>query len=108
MAAQQWWFHWDNAPVHTAASVKEWMAAKGIKVLEHPPYSPDLASADFFLFRRVKEALAGTTLDQDSLKTAWEGVIRTITADDFATAFRRWFERAEKCVRIGGNFVEKS
>jgi hypothetical protein len=28
--------------------------------------------------------------------------------DDFATAFRRWFERAEKCVRIGGNFVEKS
>jgi hypothetical protein len=52
--------------------------------------------------------LAGTTLDQDSLKTAWEGVIRTITVDDFATAFRRWFERAEKCVRIGGNFVEKS
>jgi hypothetical protein len=30
MAAQQWWFHWDNAPVHTAASVKEWMATKGI------------------------------------------------------------------------------
>jgi histone-lysine N-methyltransferase SETMAR len=108
MAAQQWWFHWDNAPVHTAASVKEWMAAKGIQVLEHPPYLPDLAPTDFFLFRRVKEALVGTTLDQDSLKTAWEGVIRTITANDFATAFRRWFERAEKCVRIGGNFVEKS
>jgi histone-lysine N-methyltransferase SETMAR len=108
MAAQQWWFHWDNAPVHTAASVKEWMAAKGIQVLEHPPYSPDLAPADFFLFQRVKAALAGTTLDQDSLKTAWEGVVRNITADDFATAFRRWFERAEKCVRIGGDFVEKS
>jgi hypothetical protein len=30
MAGQQWWFHWDNTPVHTAASVKEWMAAKGI------------------------------------------------------------------------------
>jgi hypothetical protein len=56
----------------------------------------------------VKEALAGTTLDQDSLKTAWEGVVRTITADDFATAFRRWFERAEKCIRIGGDFVENS
>jgi histone-lysine N-methyltransferase SETMAR len=50
MAAQQSWFHWDNAPVHTAASVKEWMATKGIQVLEHPPYSPDLAPADFFLF----------------------------------------------------------
>jgi predicted Zn-dependent peptidase len=56
----------------------------------------------------VKEALAGTTLDQDSLKTAWEGVIRTITADDFATAFRRWFQRAKKCVWISGDFAEKS
>jgi hypothetical protein len=56
----------------------------------------------------VKEALAGTTLDQDSLKTAWEGVIRTITADDFAMAFWPWFERAKKCVRIGGNFIQKS
>jgi hypothetical protein len=73
--------------------------------LQHPPYSPDLALADFFLFRRVKEALAGTTLDQDSLK-AWEGVIRTITADNFAKAFQQWFERAEKCVRIGGDFVK--
>jgi hypothetical protein len=52
--------------------------------------------------------LAGITLDQESLKNAWEGVVRNITADDFATAFRRWFERAEKCVWIGGDFVEKS
>jgi predicted HAD superfamily phosphohydrolase YqeG len=22
LSAQQWWFHWDNAPVHTAAIVK--------------------------------------------------------------------------------------
>jgi histone-lysine N-methyltransferase SETMAR len=84
------------------------MVAKGIQVLEHPPYSPDLAPADFFLFRKVKEALAGITLDQESLKNAWEGVVRTITADDFATAFRLWFEQAEKCVWIGRNFVEKS
>jgi histone-lysine N-methyltransferase SETMAR len=108
MAQQQWWFHWDNVPVHTAASVKEWMAAKGIQVLEHPPYSPDLAWADFFLFRRVKETLAGITLDQESLKNAWEGVTRNITAGDYATAFGRWFERVEKCIRISGNFVKKS
>ncbi len=92
IAEQQWWFHWDNAPVHMAASMKKWMAAKGIQVLEHLPYLPDLALADFFLFRKVKEALAGTTLDQDSLMIAWEGAIRTITANNFTTAFRRWFE----------------
>jgi hypothetical protein len=86
MAQQQWRLQWDNASVHTATSVKEWMAVKGIQVREHTAYLPDLAPAYFFLFRRVMEALAGTTLDldQESLKKAWKGVIRTITIKDFA------------------------
>jgi hypothetical protein len=77
-------------------------------VLEHLPYSLDLAPADFFLFRRVKKVLVRTTLDQESLKTAWEGVIRCVTAKEFATVFRRCFEQAEKCIRICGDFIEKS
>jgi hypothetical protein len=32
-------------------------------MLPHPPYSPDLAPADFFLFRKVKEQLAGLHRD---------------------------------------------
>ncbi len=36
MAQQQRWFHWNNAPVHTAASLKGWMVVKGIQVLKHP------------------------------------------------------------------------
>jgi histone-lysine N-methyltransferase SETMAR len=68
MVAQQWWFHWDNAPVHTAAVVQEWLAAHGVQVIRHPPYSPDLAPADFFLFRGVKEKLTGLTLDQNTIK----------------------------------------
>ncbi len=35
-----------NAPVHTATSMMEWMAAKGIQVKEHLPYSADSAPAD--------------------------------------------------------------
>ncbi len=84
------------------------MAMKGIQVLEHPHYFLDMAPADFFLFRRAKEALASTPLEQDSLKTSWEGAIRTITAEEFGAAFQRWFERAEKCIRIGSDFMEKS
>jgi hypothetical protein len=34
---QQWFLHWDNAPVHTAAVVKNWLAARAIQVLPHPP-----------------------------------------------------------------------
>jgi histone-lysine N-methyltransferase SETMAR len=108
MVEQEWFLHWDNAPVHTAAVVQNWLAARAIRVLPHPPYSPDLAPADFFLFRKVKEELAGLTLTQESLKSAWEGVVRNIAEDEFAVAFRRWFERCEKCIRIGGDYVEKS
>jgi hypothetical protein len=68
MVAQKWWFHWDNAQVHTAAVVQEWLAARNVQVIRHPPYLPYLAPADFFLFRRVKEQLAGLTLDQNTIK----------------------------------------
>jgi hypothetical protein len=87
MVQQEWWFHWDNAPVHTAAVVLEWFAAHNIQQLEHPPYLPDLAPADFFLFRRVKEELAGWSLDEGTLKKTWEGVTRNIATKEFANAF---------------------
>jgi hypothetical protein len=32
-------------------------------VLEHPPYSPDLAPSDFFLFPKIKEILKGRHFD---------------------------------------------
>ncbi len=84
------------------------MAARGIKLIEHPPYSPDLAPADYFLFPRVKRELAVLTLTQDSFQKAWEGAVRSLTAADFAEVFRQWFQLHEKCVSIGGGYVEKS
>jgi predicted transcriptional regulator len=38
----------DNAPAHTALSVREFLATKQIAVLEQPAYSQDLAPSDFF------------------------------------------------------------
>jgi hypothetical protein len=65
MTAGTWW---DNAPVHTTAVVTNWMAARQFQIIEHPPYSPDFASADFFLFPSVKRELPGKTLTQETLK----------------------------------------
>jgi hypothetical protein len=76
--------------------------------LEHPPYSPDLAPADFFLFRRVKEELAGKRLTPETLKKTWDGVTRSIGVDEFAAAFRRWLDRCNKCIRLNGGYIEKS
>jgi len=41
-------------------SVKQLIANKNITVLEHPPYSPDLAPCDFCLFPNIKSVLRGT------------------------------------------------
>jgi histone-lysine N-methyltransferase SETMAR len=96
MASREWFFHWDNGPVHTAAVVQDWLAANQIQVLEHLPYFPDLAPADYFLFRRVKEELAGLRLTPESLKNTLEGVIRSISFDEFAAAFRLWLDQCNK------------
>jgi len=49
-----WILHHENAPAHTALSVREFLVTKQITVLEHPAYSPDLAPSDFFLFLNDK------------------------------------------------------
>jgi histone-lysine N-methyltransferase SETMAR len=56
-----WILHQDNAPVHNALSVQQFLAKKKQDpVLHHAPYSPDLAPCDFFLFPKLKNSLKGT------------------------------------------------
>ena len=68
-ANNSWILHHDNAPAHTALSVREFLATKQITVLEHPAYSPDLAPSGFFLFPKIKEILKGRHLgDIDDIR----------------------------------------
>jgi hypothetical protein len=43
--------------------VREFLAIKQITVLEHPPYSPDLAPNGFFLLPKIKDILKGRLFD---------------------------------------------
>ena len=66
-----WALYHDNASAHTALSICQFLAEKNIATLEHPPYSPDLAPCDFFLFPKIKSVLKGTHFsDIDSIKKA--------------------------------------
>lgn len=60
---KSWILHQDNAPAHNALSMKRYLAARSTPVLEHAPYSPDLAPCDFYLFPKIKSALKGTRFD---------------------------------------------
>ena len=52
-------FHHDNAPVHSSRIVRDVLREFQWELLPHPPYSPDLAPSDFFLFSKLKEHLKG-------------------------------------------------
>jgi len=45
----------NNAPVHTAAVAKAAVKKCGFQEIEHPPYSPDLAPSDYYLFSKLKK-----------------------------------------------------
>ena len=38
-------FMQDNAPIHTARTVRQWFEDWGIPLADHPPYSPDLSTS---------------------------------------------------------------
>ena len=54
-----WILHHNNAPTHTSHLVQQFLAKHSTAQLQQPPYSPDLALCDFFLFPRLKKVLKG-------------------------------------------------
>jgi hypothetical protein len=55
---EAWILHHNNAPAHDALNV-QFLAKKSIMKLDNPPYSPDLAPCNFWLFPKLKTALKG-------------------------------------------------
>ena len=61
----------DNAPAHTSKRTLEEFEKLRIETLPHPPYSPDLAPSDYWLFSEMKKPLRGKRFsDFEHLKSA--------------------------------------
>lgn len=104
----QIWLHHDNAPAHRSELVQDFVATNGIRVLPHPPYSPDLAPCDFWLFPKLKSDLAGVRYESRSaLGSAIHQYRRGIPEEDFTACFREWIRRLRKCVEANEEYFEK-
>lgn len=55
----------DNAPVHKANVAQAALKDCGFVEIPHPPYSPDLAPSDYFLFPNLKKTLRGRKFSSD-------------------------------------------
>ena len=84
------------------------MSDLNIEPLQHPPYSPDFAICDFFLFPTVKDHLRGRKFEsREELGTAITKALRKVTRDGLQLVFRTWVERWDKCIKAKGSYFEK-
>ncbi|UYV72414.1 hypothetical protein LAZ67_9003006 [Cordylochernes scorpioides] len=88
---KNWLLHHDNAPAHTLLLVRDFLAKNNTLMMPQPPYSPDLAPCDFFLFPKLKRPINGrcyATLDE--IKTASKEELKKILKNDFLKCFEDW------------------
>jgi hypothetical protein len=77
--------------------------------LPHPPYSPDLAPSDFFLFGYIKEKL--TDYDyrtREELKSAIIEICNEISDDVLINVFHSWLKRVKWVIRHAGSTTTSS
>ena len=75
----------------------------GIKTVSQPPYSPDLAPCDFWLFPKLRGCRYETI---EVMKEAVTKVIDTLTQEDFNGAFQKLLERYNICIAAGGDYFK--
>ena len=104
---RSWLLHCYHAPAHNALEFREFLAKNNIAVLEQPPYSPDLASCDFFLFPKLKEVIKETRFqDAATIKTTVTRELRAIPEESFQKFVEAWQWRLEKCIRAQEEYFE--
>ena len=97
----------DNAPAHKAHQTMDVLQQLGFQCLDHPPYSPDLAPSDYFLFPNLKKSLKGRRFLTDAeVIAAAEGFLYDQASDFFLDGLQKLQKRCAKCVELRGEYVE--
>jgi histone-lysine N-methyltransferase SETMAR len=97
----------DNASSHTASLTTQYLAKNNIKIIPHPPYSPDLAMCDFWLFSGLKRNLRGRSFrSEEELDLAVHEYFDSIPESGWRGAFDMWRSRMERCIEAKGDYFE--
>jgi transposase len=99
--------HADNSRCHTAKVVVEFLSGKKARFAPHPPYSPDLAPSDFFLFGYLKCELRGCFFSSvEELLGDVKRLLADIPAEMFVSGFHEWISRCERVITGEGDYFE--
>ena len=75
----------------------------GIKTDPHRPYSSDLAPYNFWVLPKLRGCRYDTI---EEMKETVTKVIDTLTQEDIHGAFQKLFERYNKCIAAGEDYIE--
>jgi histone-lysine N-methyltransferase SETMAR len=78
------------------------------ELLEHPPYSPDLAPTDFSLFPKLKLFLAAQRFSSNQeVIAAVEGYFANLTKNHYRNRIMALEHHWNKCISLKGDYVER-
>lgn len=90
----EWVFHHDHTAAHSVLLIRDFCIKHNMIVLHQPPYLPDLASADFFLFPKLNSLLKRRRFETiDEIKQKPLDELQSIPEDAFALCFQQWMRR---------------
>jgi len=106
--ANTWVLHHDNPPSHASLLVREFLAKQTVATLAQPPYSPDLAPPDFFLFLRLKSSLKGHYfVNVKNVQAAVTNALKEIPVPDFQAGYDTWQNRWKRYIDAQGCYFEE-
>jgi len=101
-------FHQDNARVHTCSRSMAKIEELKFELVDHPPYSPDLAPSDFFLFPNLKKWLSGQRFfSNEEVMDRTNAYFEDLPKYYFSDGLKKLEKRLIKCIELQGDYVEK-
>ena len=95
-------------PQLTQLCLTWYLASLGWTIVPRPPYSPDLAPCDLFLFPTMNKTLKGKRFAtvEEEVKTASQEALNNIKLQQFQRCFTQWEKRLDKCIASNGEYFE--
>ncbi|KAL4084659.1 hypothetical protein QTP88_027586 [Uroleucon formosanum] len=85
-----WFLHHDNAPCHSSFAVRQFSTDKKISTIPQPPYSPDIAPCDFWLFPNLNLGLKGERFATiEDIKVNATANLRAIPIEGYQRCFQQ-------------------
>ncbi|UYV80341.1 hypothetical protein LAZ67_18002535 [Cordylochernes scorpioides] len=104
--SKSWILHHDNAPSHTTLKISKFLQDTQPLCSPNPPYSPDLAPCDFFLFGKLKKVkgskISEHRRDQSGIEEGHEGD----PENRLPEVFCRLQKKRLKCIAANGDYFQ--